>query len=68
MAGPKEDDPQEAHFYSITTHFSFFILFRRNLMEQGVDFTIEAFKPRKHGPRSDKGKNHKYPKSRRKWE
>jgi hypothetical protein len=26
-------------------------------MEQGIDFTIESFKPRKHGPRSDNGKN-----------
>ena len=25
-------------------------------MEQGIDFTIEPFKPHKHGPRSDKGK------------
>jgi hypothetical protein len=27
-------------------------------MEQGLDFTIEPFKPRKHPPRSDQGKTH----------
>jgi len=37
-------------------------------MEQGVDFTIESFKLRTHGPRSDKGKHHKYPETRRKWQ
>jgi len=36
-------------------------------VEQAVDFEIEGFKPRKHGPRSDKGKNHNYPKTRKKW-
>ena len=39
-----------------------------NCMEQGIDFTIEPFKPRLHGPRSDKGKSHNYPKVRRKWQ
>jgi hypothetical protein len=37
-------------------------------MQQGVDFTIEQFKPHKHGPRNDKGKNHNYPKLRKKWQ
>jgi len=37
-------------------------------MEQGIDFTIESFKPRKHGPSSDKGKRHNHPKNRRKWQ
>jgi hypothetical protein len=37
-------------------------------MEQTVDFIIEGFKPRKHGPRSDKGKTHQYPKTRIKWQ
>jgi hypothetical protein len=37
-------------------------------MEQGIDFTIEPFKPRKHGPRSDKGEVHSYPKTRKKWQ
>ena len=37
-------------------------------MEQGIDFTIEPFKPHKHGPRSDKGKMHNYPKSRKNWQ
>jgi hypothetical protein len=37
-------------------------------MEQTVDFIIEGFKPRKQGPRSDKGKRHTYPKNRRKWQ
>jgi hypothetical protein len=36
-------------------------------MEQGKDFTFEPFRPRDHGPRSDKGKSHNYPKVRRKW-
>jgi hypothetical protein len=33
-------------------------------MEQGLDFTIEPFIPRKHQPRSDRGKTHNYPKNR----
>jgi hypothetical protein len=36
-------------------------------MEQGKDFMIEPFKPRKHGPRSDKGRKHNYPKARMSW-
>jgi hypothetical protein len=37
-------------------------------MEKGVDYTIETFKYRKHGPRSDKGRTHNYPKLRKKWQ
>jgi hypothetical protein len=37
-------------------------------MEQGIDFTIESFKSRKRGPRSDRGKTHNYPKIRRTWQ
>ncbi len=37
-------------------------------MEQKIDFIIEGFKARKHGSRSDKGKTHNYPKSRKKWQ
>jgi hypothetical protein len=37
-------------------------------MEQGLDFTVEPFKTRKQGPRSDKGKRHIYPKTRKKWQ
>jgi hypothetical protein len=37
-------------------------------MEQKLDFTIDPFKPHKHGPRSDKGKHHNYPKTRKKWQ
>jgi hypothetical protein len=47
--------------------FLFYLLaFRADLMEQMIDFTIEGFKLRKHGPRSDKGKTHNYPKVRKK--
>ena len=28
------------------------------------EFTVESFKPRVRGPRSDKGKNHSYPEKR----
>ena len=35
-------------------------------MEQDLDFTIEPFKPGKQGPRSDNGKHHNYPETRRK--
>jgi hypothetical protein len=37
-------------------------------MEQGVDFTIESFKPCKLGPGSDKEKTHNYTKLRKKWQ
>jgi hypothetical protein len=37
-------------------------------MREGTDFIIEPFKPRAQGPRSDKGKNHNYPKTRKKWQ
>ncbi len=37
-------------------------------MEQNLDFIIEPFRPRKRGPRSDKGKHHNYPKNRKKWQ
>jgi hypothetical protein len=37
-------------------------------MQDDQDFTIEPFKPRKDGLRSDKGKHHNYLKTRKKWQ
>ena len=40
--------------------FSILLSTRRLLLQVNQDFTIEPFKPRKHGPRSDKEKTHAY--------
>jgi hypothetical protein len=35
--------------------------------EQEDEFEVSGFKPRDHGPRSDKGRKHNYPKKRKSW-
>jgi hypothetical protein len=58
-----------AHLYCKHPFPLFFFWKKRRLIEikQNIDFTIGPFRPRKRGPRRDKGKHHNYPETRKKW-